>query len=664
MEPLSSWDLAIIGGYFALVLSAGLMLSRRASTNLESYFLAGRSMSWVFLGITGMALWFDLTGTMLITSFIYLLGPRGLFIEFRGGAVLVLAFMLAFTGKWHRRSRCMTAAEWYTFRFGEGKSAEIVRFLTAFMGVVLVIGMIAYFVRGASLFLGLFVPFSPVAATAVVFGAATLYTMFAGYYGVVATNLIHGVVVIAACVVVAIYAWMSFSDSHALAVTAAVVTGNQHWSVSLPTWRVHTPAGYGAYHFLIFIVSFYLLRSVIGGLGGGAEQRYFAAKTDRDCGLLSLLQAGTLMFRWPMMMGFAILGILLVRHLFAAPQAVGAAAALIHHYYPHASPAFWQDLTAHIVHDSARCPRGLIAGLQSVLGPHWTTKLPLVGYGGSVDPELILPAALGAISIPGIRDLLLVAMLATMMTSLSGQVSSATALLVNDIYKNFLRPRATGRELIVAAYLGTLVIVAGGFYMGIEAQNINNLWGWIAMGLTAGALGPQVLRLYWWRCNAWGVAAGTLTGGVSAIVERIVSPDLLEWRQFLLMTLISFLATIIGSLLTRPTPEKVTENFYRVTRPFGFWGPMRDVFTSDRRRAIRAEHRNDLLTVPFALLWQVTLFLLPMQLVMKAYASFFMTLPFFLIGAGGMYLFWWCRLSMDSNAEPETDIRQTVTLRK
>ncbi len=117
------------------------------------------------------------------------------------------------------------------------------------------------------------------------------------------------------------------------------------------------------------------------------------------------------------------------------------------------------------------------------------------------------------------------------------------------------------------------------------------------------------------------------------------------------MTAISFLATIIGSLLTRPTPLQVTENFYRVTRPFGFWGPMRDIFTGEKKRALRTEHRNDLLTVPFALLWQVTLFLLPMQLVMKAYASFFLTLPFFFIGAGGMYLFWWRRLSVESNTD-------------
>jgi hypothetical protein len=57
--------------------------------------------------------------------------------------------------------------------------------------------------------------------------------------------------------------------------------------------------------------------------------------------------------------------------------------------------------------------------------------------------------------------------------------------------------------------------------------------------------------------------------------------------------------------------------------------------------AIDRENRRDILTVPFALLWQVTLYLLPMQLVIKSYQAFFWTLPLFLIGLAGMYFFWW-----------------------
>src|SRR5580698_1240928 len=108
MHSLSVLDYSIIIGYLLLSLVIGFIMTRKASSSLDQYFLGGRSLPWYLLGVAGMANVFDLTGTMIITSFLYMLGPRGLFVEFRGGAVLVLAFMLAYTGKWHRRSGCIT----------------------------------------------------------------------------------------------------------------------------------------------------------------------------------------------------------------------------------------------------------------------------------------------------------------------------------------------------------------------------------------------------------------------------------------------------------------------------------------------------------------------------------------------------------------------------
>lgn len=179
------------------------------------------------------------------------------------------------------------------------------------------------------------------------------------------------------------------------------------------------------------------------------------------------------------------------------------------------------------------------------------------------------------------------------------------------------------------------------FYFGVAATNINSLFGWLIMGLISGQLAPQVLRFYWWRCNAWGMIIGSAIGNLGAIVQRLIHPGLPEVSQFLLMTALSFGGTVIGSLLTAPTPRPVLEHFYRTTRPFGFWGPFRSLFQGEDRRAMDRENRNDLLTVPFALLWQVTLFLLPMQLVIRSYDSFLTTLPLFLLGCAGMYVLWW-----------------------
>ncbi|HPO10665.1 MAG TPA: sodium:solute symporter, partial [bacterium] len=152
MTVFNGFDYTIIALYVVLVTGIGIFYSRVASNSLESYYLANRRLPWWLLGTSGMAHFLDMTGTMIIVSFLYMLGPRGLYIEFRGGACLCLAFMLCWTGKWHRRSQCMTRAEWMTYRFGEGPSGNAARALTAIGFLIMSIGMIAYLMKGAGLF--------------------------------------------------------------------------------------------------------------------------------------------------------------------------------------------------------------------------------------------------------------------------------------------------------------------------------------------------------------------------------------------------------------------------------------------------------------------------------------------------------------------------------
>jgi hypothetical protein len=73
------------------------------------------------LGVSGMAANTDLAGTMVISALIYAVAAKGLFIEICSGVVLIMAFLMAFMGKWNRLARVMTMAEWMKFRFGPGK---------------------------------------------------------------------------------------------------------------------------------------------------------------------------------------------------------------------------------------------------------------------------------------------------------------------------------------------------------------------------------------------------------------------------------------------------------------------------------------------------------------------------------------------------------------
>jgi Na+/proline symporter len=94
-------DYIFMGLYVLVLIFLGFYLKRLASRSLDNYITGGKNIPWWAMGISGMASFLDLAGTAVIVSFLFLLGPQGLFVEFRGGAVLVLPFMMLWTGKWH-----------------------------------------------------------------------------------------------------------------------------------------------------------------------------------------------------------------------------------------------------------------------------------------------------------------------------------------------------------------------------------------------------------------------------------------------------------------------------------------------------------------------------------------------------------------------------------
>ena len=639
--PLTDW--AIIVTYFAAILLAGLWMRKRASSNLDEYFLAGRTMPWWLLGIAGMTGWFDMTGTMVITSFLYMLGPRGLFVEFRGGAALVLPFLLCFLAKWHRRSGCMTAAEWNTFRFGAGGGAEAARLITAIVGVLSGIAMLAYMVRGATLFLGLFLPFDPLLSTLLLIGFATIYTALAGFYGVVMADLVQGGIVLISCVVVGALAWMKVPDAASLAETARQVTGTGDWTSTLPSWHTDMPIGYGAYEFLMLVAGLYLVRSVIGGLGAGAEPRFFAARNDRECGLQCLLQGVTIAFRWPMTLGFAILGIYLISTSFPAREKVADISAELHAAYPEATQASWNKVMTGLA-NTADLPPGLKDSLKSHLGDNWRALLPIVGWNGQVNPETILPVVIRDVLPTGLRGLFIVALLGALMSTFTATTNIMSGFVVRDLYQHKFRPRAGNRELILASYFSSILIVVCGATVAVFVKNINEIWVWIVLSFSAGAIGSSVLRLYWWRMNGWGVAGGLAAGTAGSILQRVLMPEMNEWMQLTLMTGVSFAGSILLSLATQPTPVPVLENFYRLTRPFGWWRPVRHVLSEGERLDTKHENFWDIVSVPIAMVAQVAMFLLPMQIMVKNFTAFFWTLPVFLIFGSALFFTWFRRL--------------------
>ncbi|MCA9412922.1 MAG: sodium:solute symporter [Candidatus Omnitrophica bacterium] len=658
-DYLNHFDYLIIGLYLFLLLGLGFWLKKKASESLEDYIVGGRNLPWWVLGVSGMASFLDVAGTMVIVSFLYMLGPRGLFIEFRGGAVLVLVIMMLWTGKWHRRSGCLTGAEWMIFRFGDGPGGRFAQLVKAISAIIMTIGMLAYLIVGVGLFLSMFLPFTPPQCAFMLVFVASIYTMFSGFYGVVLTDFIQSAIIIIAVIIITALAVNRIEDGTSLAAVAERVTGNSQWLEAAPHWHTYMPVGYEAYESLILFASIYLMRNIFFGMGTGDDPKYFGAKNDAECAKLSFLWTCLISVRWPMMMGVAVLGIYLVGSLFPEQSTIVSAADTIKANVQNVTEENWQAVTSGIIYNAAAYPKELITSLSQILGEDWKQKLLLVSYNGSINPERIMPAVL-LFDIPtGLRGLLLIALLAASMSTFDTTVNTTAGMFVRDIYQKHLRPHARMREMLIATWIFIAAIVGIGFLFAYSIKSINDIWDWIIMGLGGGMMLPLILRLYWWRFNGGGFAIGMTAGLIAALAQRALWPDLTSNWQLLTIGSVGLVGSVAGALLTPPTSDEVLEEFYCKTRPFGFWGPLKKRLEPGIRDAISAEHRRDLTAVPFALTFQIMIFLAPMLMVIQNWTAALVCVAIALVALLGLYVTW---LRYIQEPDRLNEICQTLSL--
>lgn len=584
-------DVTLIALFLVAMFVVALVLRRRASRNIDSYYLGERSMSWWMLGASGMASNVDMAGTMLIASLLFVFGLKGFLIEIRGGVVLIMAFYLAFMGKWTRRSGKMTVAEWMSFRFGPGPQGDLPRLLTAIYNIVFLVWAMAYFTLAASKFFDVLVPpldLSLGSVTITCDGNAysvalilivMVYTTLAGFAGVVWTDVLQGGLILFLAVFVAVKAFVTVDVETLRQATDAA------WFSLVPPWEMEVPRGYETFHWFAIGATFYLLKTTIDGLsgaGGYLAQRYFAARDERECGLLSVFWIFLMSFRWPLIMGVAVLG--------------------------------------------------------------FTVRDQMA------DPELVLPVVLQQLMPIGLRGLMLAGLLGAAMSTYSSFMNAGSAYFVKDIYQQYLRPRAAERELVWIGYASTIAFVLAGVLLARQYRQINDIWGWINMGLGAGLILPNFLRWYWWRFNGYGFAAGAAVGMMSAFIQVKLFSGWSEFVTFSFIAGTSLAAMILVSLVTPPVRNETLLDFFRTTRPFGRWGPIRRRLTADEQRSLRREHVHDVLAAAFAVPWQLVLFLLPMLIVVKQWSQVGPLAAALVVLTAGLYVVWFRRLGVRSCA--------------
>ena len=590
-------DIIIVIVYLFAIVLVGLLAQKKASEGIDSFFLGNRKLPWWVLGASGMASNTDIAGTMINTAFIYALGTKGFFIEIRGGVTLIMAFLMVFMGKWNRRSQVMTQAEWMHFRFGKGFEGDLARVIAAIASIIMTIAMVTYFIIGAGKFVGEFLSLEPIYASLLMVVLAMIYTVASGLYGVVWTDVFQGIFIFFVIMYISIMAMTTVDLPKEFFVSVPMIDGTfsqiktslSEWTRISPPAEMNMPEGstFEIYNLFGIAIMFYLFKVTLegaSGAGGYMLQRYFAAKSDREAGILSLFWTSLLAFRWPLIASFAMLG--------------------IHHGL---NPEF-----------------NVIA-----------------------DPELVLPTVIKHYIPTGIKGLLIAGLMAAAMSTFDSTVNAGAAYWVKDIYQTYLKPNSTEKELMLQSRLSSLVIVAIALLFSLTISNINEIWGWITMGIGAGMFIPQVIRWYWWRFNGYGFAIGTVFGMVSAIMTKIFASNIAEYNSFLIASGCSLIGCLLGTFFTNPTEKTVLVNFYKITRPFGFWNQVRSNLDTSIVAKINQENRRDIIAIFFAVPWQIVLFLTGMMIVLKQWTNFISLFGILIILSFGLYWFWFRHLSKE-----------------
>lgn len=178
------------------------------------------------------------------------------------------------------------------------------------------------------------------------------------------------------------------------------------------------------------------------------------------------------------------------------------------------------------------------------------------------NPETIFIKFAQVLFHPFITGFLLAAILAAIMSTISSQLLVTSSAITEDFYKAFFRRKATDKELVLVGRLSVLGVAIIGILLSLNPNDtILGLVGYAWAGFGS-AFGPAVLlSLYWKKMTRWGALAGMIVGAATVLIWVNV-PGLSEaLYEMIPGFVLSFLAVVVVSLLTKDPSTKVQGTF-------------------------------------------------------------------------------------------------------
>ncbi|RAV34839.1 sodium/proline symporter PutP [Corynebacterium heidelbergense] len=208
----------------------------------------------------------------------------------------------------------------------------------------------------------------------------------------------------------------------------------------------------------------------------------------------------------------------------------------------------------------------------AVMAPGFFAMDPSISIVDQVNFETIFLDMGRILFHPLIAGLVLTAVLAAIMSTISSQLLVVSSALVEDMYKGLFNKKASDNQLKLLSRIAVVLVAVMAFFI---ARNPDSAvlklveFAWAGFG---SAFGPVVIAsLYWRRLNVPGAVAGVLAGALVAFVWGGL-PTLGVWvteKPFGLYEMVpgvlaSIVAMVVVSLATKPPAPHVVEMFDEV----------------------------------------------------------------------------------------------------
>lgn len=516
-------DWAILVAYLVWIVADGVRLTKKAN-EIEGYFLASRSIPWWAVGLSVMATQLSAITMIGTTGQGYADGMR--FIQFYYGLPIAMLILSATLVPFFHKARVYTAYEYLEKRF-DAKTRSFTALLFLISRAMSCGAIISAPAVVLSVILGV-----SVTTTCLLIGLPTaIYTMFGGVQAVTWTDVKQMVLIVVGLVAVALVLVIQLPDG--VGIADALHIAGSTGRLQTFDFRFDLTDRYtfwsGTIAALFLFLSYF-------GTDQSQVQRYLTARSV-DEARVSLFMSGY--WKIPLQALVLVIGVLIfVFYIFSPPPMLfnarhepavrqsdraGEYAALEEKFA--AAIEQRREAAARLAEAERQGPvaasfaeaafRAWDDEVERIRGEAVTLVKDISGDPTYNDVNFVFPTWVVTQLPVGLVGLILAAIFAAAMSSISAELAALSTASVIDFYRRWIRPAADDRHLLRVSRVSTgfwglfaSIVAIYSVELGSLIEVVNRYGSFFYGSI----LGVFILAIGWRRANGHGAFAGLLAG--------------------------------------------------------------------------------------------------------------------------------------------------------